>query len=204
MASSICRAPSAIALTVLLVLTGSSCRKKQVAVPVPLAPAAEAPQQEPTQAPPMVTHPAIEPAPAAPTPAQSPPAKDESRYQKSRPADAQPPPKHVARPSTPAPVQPSPAPTNTAPAETPQLGDILSPEQQHQFNAAIDLSVAHAQTSLSSITNRQLTREQEATVAQVLNFIQQAQEKRKNELGAAKSLAERAEVLAHDLAASLR
>jgi len=64
--------------------------------------------------------------------------------------------------------------------------------------------LAHAQASLGSITNRQLTKEQEATVAEVQNFIRQAVEKRKDELGAAKSLAERAEVLAHDLEASLR
>ena len=84
------------------------------------------------------------------------------------------------------------------------MGDILTPEQQHQYNSAIDLSLAHAQASLTYITTRQLTKEQEATVAQIQNFIEQAQEKRKAELGAAKSLAERAEVLSHDLVASLR
>jgi hypothetical protein len=80
----------------------------------------------------------------------------------------------------------------------------LTPEQQHEYNAAIDLSLAHAQASLGFIATRQLTTEQKATVAEIQNFIQQAQEKRKNELAAAKSLAERAEVLSHDLVASLR
>jgi hypothetical protein len=41
-------------------------------------------------------------------------------------------------------------------------------------------------------------------VQQVQNFIQQAQATRKTDLAAAKSLAERAEVLAKDLLASLR
>jgi len=41
-------------------------------------------------------------------------------------------------------------------------------------------------------------------VAQIQNFMAQAQEKRKDDLAAANSLAERAEVLSHDLVASLR
>lgn len=80
----------------------------------------------------------------------------------------------------------------------------MTPEQQHQYNTAIDLSLAHAQASLGFIATRQLTTEQQATVAEIQNFMQQAQEKRKDELAAAKSLAERAEVLSHDLVASLR
>jgi hypothetical protein len=84
------------------------------------------------------------------------------------------------------------------------LGDILTPDQQHQYNSAIDVRLAHAQASLEYITTRQLTKEQEATVAQIQNFMAQAQEKRKDDLAAANSLAERAEVLSHDLVASLR
>jgi hypothetical protein len=84
------------------------------------------------------------------------------------------------------------------------LGDILTPDKQHQYTAAIDLKLAHAQASLDYITTRQLTKEQEATVAQIQNFMAQAQEKRKDDLAAANSLAERAEVLSHDLVASLR
>jgi hypothetical protein len=84
------------------------------------------------------------------------------------------------------------------------LGDILTPDQQRQYNTAIDQSLTHAQNSLGSITSRQLTKEQQTTVAQVQNFIQQAQETRKSDLSSAKSLAERAEVLAKDLVASLK
>ena len=80
----------------------------------------------------------------------------------------------------------------------------MTPDQQRQYNAAIDQSLAHVQSSLSSIANRQLTKEQEATSAQVQNFVQEAQATRKNDLAAAKSLAERAEVLAHDLVESLK
>ena len=169
--------------------------------PVP-QPASEAPPQSLAPVP-VVTTPPANTQNLAPAGIQTQPAKDESKYQKNKPAEQAPPPKRVSRPSTPAaPAQPQPSPT--APADPPRLGDILTPDQQHQYNAAIDLSLAHAQASLTYITTRQLTKEQEATVAQIQNFIEQAQEKRKDELGAAKSLAERAEVLSHDLVASLR
>jgi hypothetical protein len=204
MAFSIRRPVSAIVLTVLLVSTASSCHKKVVAVPVPSEPttvqAAEPAPQQPTTPPPSNVTP---PAPAPTTaPPQAAPPKDESKYQKNKPPDQPPPPKHATHPANPA---PAPAPqTPTPPAEPPRLGDILTPEQQHEHNTAIDLSLAHAQASLGFITTRQLTKEQEATVAEIQNFIQQAQEKRKDDLAAAKSLAERAEVLSHDLVASLR
>jgi len=205
MALSIRRPLSAIALTVQLVLTASACHKKVVAVPVPSEPAtvqaAEPPKQQPAAPPsPNVTPPA--PAPTT-APAQAAPPKDESNYQKNKPPDQPPPPKHPSHPANPAPAPAAQTPA-PAPADPPRLGDILTPEQQHEHNAAIDLSLAHAQASLGFITTRQLTKDQEATVAEIQNFIQQAQEKRKDDLAAAKSLAERAEVLSHDLVASLR
>jgi hypothetical protein len=199
---------SSTVLSVLLVLTTSSCHKKQVAVPVPsepvpavTAPAAEAPHQQP----PAPAQPAT--APATTTPAAPSTPRDDGQYQKNKPPDQPPPPKHPAHPAAPAPTAPatqSPPPAAAAPADTPRLGDILTPDQQRQYNTAIDVSLAHAQASLGFIATRQLSKEQQATVAEIQNFMQQAQEKRKNELAAAKSLAERAEVLSHDLVASLR
>jgi hypothetical protein len=197
-------------LAVLLVLTTSSCHKKQVAVPVPSepVPAVSAPAaEEPHQQPPTTTHPATAPAATTPAPAAASTPRDDSQYQKNKPPDQPPPPKHAAHPAAPAPTAPAtppPAPAAAAPPDTPRLGDILTPDQQRQYNTAIDVSLAHAQASLGFISTRQLTKEQQATVLEIQNFIQQAQEKRKNELAAAKSLAERAEVLSHDLVASLR
>jgi hypothetical protein len=204
------RSVSAIVLLVLLVLAESSCPKKHAPVPVPSqptpAPAVEAPPQQPAVSGPTTTHPAIEPPPITPVPTQTTPVRDETKYQKSKPPGQPPPPKRSARPSNPAPQAPAPqGPTqNTPPADRPRLGDILPPEQQRQYKTAIDQSLAHAQSSIGSLANRQLTKEQEATVAQVQNFVLQAQETRKADLAAAKSLAERAEVLAHDLVASMR
>jgi hypothetical protein len=208
MAFSIDRPLSAVGLTVLLVLTTSSCHKKLVAVPVPSEPppAVVVPHDQPPTTPTQpasatTTNPVPAPTTAAPAPAS--PPKEESKYQKNKPPDQPPPPKRAARPANPVPAA-APTPANATPADPPRLGDILTPEQQHQYNAAIDVSLAHAQASIDFIATRQLSTEQQATVAEILNFMQQAQEKRKNELGAAKSLAERAEVLSHDLVATLR
>jgi hypothetical protein len=194
---------SSIFIAVVLVFTASSCHKKVVAVPVPSQPApqpaAEAPAAPVTPAEPVVTPPPA----TTPAPIQTQPAKDESKYQKNKPPEQPPPPKRTTRPLTPAPATQA-EPATAAPVEPPRLGDILTPDQQHQYNSAIDVRLAHAQASLNYITTRQLTKEQEATVAQVQNFMAQAQEKRKDDLAAANSLAERAEVLSHDLVASLR
>jgi hypothetical protein len=82
------------------------------------------------------------------------------------------------------------------------LGDILTPDERKQYNASIDQSLSHAQSSLSSIGSRQLDKDQQAEVEQIRNFMQQAQSKRGSDPAGAKSLAERAEVLARDLAAT--
>ncbi len=84
----------------------------------------------------------------------------------------------------------------------PQLVDVVPPDQQRQMNAAIDQSLAHAQASLAGIANRELNKDQQALVEQIRNLMQQAQASRGSDLPGAKSLAERAEVLAKDLAGS--
>jgi hypothetical protein len=110
----------------------------------------------------------------------------------------------VAAPATtPAPSAPAPTPT-AAPALPPKLGDILTPDEQKQYSASIDQSLSHAQANLNAIAARQLNKEQQAEVEQIRNFMQQAQATRSSDLGGAKSLAERAEVLARDLAATFR
>ncbi|MGP0071580.1 MAG: hypothetical protein ACLPWF_06560 [Bryobacteraceae bacterium] len=176
----------------------SACQKRQVTVPVPAPPATSQPAS-----------PALTPAAAtsgtsnsgATTPAQEP-----SPYQVNKPPQAA---KKPAR-STPSPApaaastaSPSPAPAAPAPASpAPKLGDILTPDEQKQYTASIDQSLTHARASLNSIAGRQLNQDQQAQVEQIRNFMQQAQKTRATDLAGAKSLAERAEVLARDLAAS--
>jgi len=142
---------------------------------------------------------------AAPAATPTVPVRDETVYQRNKPPDQPPPPKRAARPAgPPPPLVQGPTQTNAAPPETPHLGDVLTEDQQKQYNAAIEQCLTHAQTSLGALANRQLSQEQQATMAQVQSFMQQAQEKRKTDLAAAKSLAERADVLASDLVASVR
>jgi len=195
----------------LLVFAQAACHAKHAAVPVPAQPEAKPAEEAPApqQAPPAQSTPAIPSSVSPSAPTQTTPAKDETIYQKNKPPDQPPPPKRATRPPNPTQTPPatapqSPPPAAAPPADGPRLGDILTPDQQRQYNAAIELSLSHVQTSLSNIASHQLTKEQEATFAQVQNFVQQAQATRKDDLAAAKSLAERAEVLAHDLVESLK
>ena len=123
------------------------------------------------------------PAPAAAAPAESTPAP--------------PPPRKPA----PRPEPPKPAP---APTESPRLGALLTPEQQRDQNARIDHSLGAAAKSLSAVENRTLLTAQQAAVTQIRGFMAQAEQLRKTDLTGARSLAERAQLLARDLLNSLR
>lgn len=81
---------------------------------------------------------------------------------------------------------------------------MLSTDEQRQYSAAIDQSLSHAQVSLNSLQNRQLNKDQQTEAEQIRNFMKQAQATRATDPAGAKSLAERAEVLALDLATTFR
>jgi hypothetical protein len=104
--------------------------------------------------------------------------------------------------AAPVPAAPVPAaPDASTPA--PKLGDVLTADEQKQYNASIDQSLAHAQTSLTEIKGHRLSAAQGDEVEQITNFMKQAQAACGSDLAGAKSLAERAEVLAKDLAGAL-
>lgn len=171
-------------------------------MPAPVPAAKESPP--PTQ--PLPTPPAIAPEtttpqqpesvipspPPAPPPAPARPARRSSQRQPA-PAGQ---PSAPAQPTTPVPAQ--------SPAPAPQLGIVLTPEQQRQYNADIDQSIQRAEGNLRSIGTHQLSSEQRASLEEAQNFIRQAQNARAADLPAAKRLAERADVLAANLANSLR
>jgi hypothetical protein len=193
------RFPAAIAL--LLVVALSSCRKRQVVFPV--APPPAAPSQ------PHATGPQGAPASdsARQPAAESTTTTQASPYQVNKPAPpaAAPAPRKALRPATapPAPQPPAQAPASpAAPVPPPQLVDVVPPDQQRQLNAAIDQSLGRAQASLAGIANRELNKDQQGLVDQIRNLMQRAQASRGSDLPGAKSLAERAEVLAKDLAGS--
>jgi hypothetical protein len=176
---------------VLLLGAEWSCQKRQVSTPVPQAPAAIQPA---AQAP--APTPSVPSAPNAVTPAQ---AHEVSPYQVNKtPAAAA---KKPAKSPTP-PAAATPVSAPDAPA--PKLGDVLSADQQKQLSATTDQSLARAQASLNSIGTRQLSKDQQSQVEQIKNFMKQAQSRRESDSTGAKSLAERAEVLARDLAAAFR
>ncbi len=79
---------------------------------------------------------------------------------------------------------------------------MLSPDQQRHYSTAIDQSLSSAQANLGVLAKRRLNAEERRTVAQIQNFIQQAQARRGSDPAAAKSLAERAEVRHTRLAAA--
>jgi hypothetical protein len=182
----------------LLLVWESSCHNRKVAIPVPPPPATNQPAP-PTPAPAAATS-------ATPTSGTTTQPQEPASYQVNKPPQPSAAAKKPTR-SAPAPA-PSPAPSaspSPAPASpAPKLGDILTPDEQKQYNASVDESLSHAQNSLNSLRGRQLSKDQQAQVEQIQNFMQQAQKTRASDLAGAKSLAERAEVLAKDLAANVR
>jgi hypothetical protein len=187
-----------LASFVLLLLGESSCQKRQVAVPVPPPPTANSPASQ--DATPAAT------SSTTPSSGTTTPEQDPGTYQVNKPPpQSGPAAKKPARSATPVAPSPTPAalaPASVAPAPVPKLGDILTPDEQKQYSASIDQSLARAQASLNSIGARPLTNNQQGQMEQIRKFMQQAQSSRASDLAGAKSLAERAEVLARDLAAT--
>jgi hypothetical protein len=173
-----------------------ACSKRQVAIPVPPQPAASS---QPQTAGPAAPSQESQPGAATTNNAQ------ESPYQVNKPGQPPAPAPKASRSASAPSTSPS-APAAPASAATPaqplQLGDIVTPDQQRQYNAAIDQSLARAQASLATVGNRTLTKDQQALVEQIRKIMQQAQASRNSDLPGAKSLAARAEVLAKDLAGS--
>ncbi len=185
---------------VLFLALETACQQKRVAVPVPSPPPSVQPPASP--APATATAPASTPVPSSGT---ATPSQESSPYQVNKPPQTAA--KKAARPTTAPAAATSPSPATPAPAApaatpAPKLGDVLTADEQRQYSAAIDQSLSHAQTSLHSIGGRQLNKDQQAELEEIRNFVQQAQSTRSSDPAGAKSLAERAEVLARDLAAS--
>jgi hypothetical protein len=198
------RFPRLQASFVLLLVWESACqRRRHVAVPLAAPPAAIQPAPAAT-APAVTNTETPSPAATAPHTTPAPPSQEASPYQINKPP---PPPAPAVKKSTRPTTVPAAAPIPTPPAPAPpppKLGDILTADEQKQYNAAIDQSLSRAQTSLNLIGGRQLNKVQQAEVEQIRNFMQQALSARASDPAGAKSLAERAEVLARDLAKIFR
>ena len=123
---------------------------------------------------------------------------------------AAPVPAQAAPEAQPPPLKPHPAATRPqAPppavdAPMLKLGRALSSDQQRAYAASIDQHLANARRLLGSLAGRTLTAQQREAAVQVQNFILQTEKMRSSDLIGAGSLAERAELLAADLARSLK
>src|SRR5216684_5851481 len=182
-----------IPLVFLLAVSAIACRKKaQPALAVPAAPAATTAPVEPMEQPPQPKPVTTQPPPFLPQPTVAPPPpEDVSQPKKSA--------RRSPRPATPV------TPATSPPANQPlRLGEMLTPDQERQYNTAMDQSLQRAHANIARVSKRQLSKEQQGIVVQVQSFIEQAQSTRKTNLTAAKSLAERADVLARELARTVR
>jgi hypothetical protein len=103
------------------------------------------------------------------------------------------------------PAAPASPPQGAAPPPVPQLGQMLSEEQRRDYEARIHDALERARANLRKARgNPRMTEAQQRMAAQVETFVDQAEERRKTDLVSSRSLAERADLLARDLAESLR
>jgi hypothetical protein len=90
------------------------------------------------------------------------------------------------------------------PAAAPLLVPMLTPAQRQQLERQVNERVDRTQGVLATFTGKRLSRDQREIVGQIRTFLKQAEEARGTDLLRANNLAERAAVLAQDLARRLR
>ena len=77
---------------------------------------------------------------------------------------------------------------------------MLTEDQQRAFDTAINALIERTQQNIARARARNLNAEEKDTIARAEAFVEQAQQVRKQDPAAAKSLAERAELLSRDVA----
>jgi hypothetical protein len=123
-----------------------------------------------------------------PAPQKTPPSRPAAKKKKTPPAPTPPqPPQPVEQPQ----VQPSPP--------SPQLGEILSDAERHQYEAEYAQSLSRARSALQQVSGKSLSPTQRETVERIKTFIQQAEESKGRDLATALKLVRRADVLGQDL-----
>ena len=85
----------------------------------------------------------------------------------------------------------------------PRLGPVLTREQRRERNRLIDRDLDAARRIVTGIVAGDLTAEQVNSVRRIREFLRQAEEARSRDPALARNLADRAALLARDLAASL-
>jgi hypothetical protein len=182
-----------VAVALLLALPAlTSCRLFRKPKPVP-RPFKLPVQTRPAPAPPAL----LEPPPEIPpdTTAQGPATLPHQEPPLPAPPPARKTPPRFAAPAAEAPQAATPAPL---------LVPVLTPAQRQELERSVNERTSRAQRVLASIAGRRLSREQAELAGQIRTFLKQAEEARGTDLLRANNLAERAEVLAEDLALRLR
>jgi type IV secretory pathway VirB10-like protein len=181
-----------VLLTIGLSLGLSGCWFGRKATAIPPSPAPQPKQAPPVQPPeqkplPMPPPPEIQEPPqiTLPAPQKTPPSRPAAKKKKTPATPSQPP-----QPAEQPPVQPSPP---------PQLGEILSDAERHQYEAEYAQSLSRARSALQQVSGKSLSPTQRETVERIKTFIQQAEESKGRDLATALKLVRRADVLGQDL-----
>jgi hypothetical protein len=183
--------------------------KAASAPPAPVTVAAAGPLSSP-----QVTDPLPPPQPVPPEAIPRPPEEQ----QPAEPAPPQPPPGNVERPhpavssrgpvgptAPPAAAPPPPHPPPAAAGAAPQLRPMLSAAQERELRGMIERSLMSAEQYLAQAGSRPADKERSADAERVRAFIEQAHQAwKQGDLNRARSLAERAELLAAALARAPR
>jgi hypothetical protein len=190
----------------------SGCAKRR-ADAAPTAPAAPAPTVAPAvHAPPgplsepqtkaELPEPQAVPDGAAPAP-KGPFAREEPEVAEL-PANPTPKPAPT-RPATGSPAPPAePIVEPTEPAPVPQLGPLISDQQRIALQRDVDRNFEQTRAALSTLMGRRLSADQTEGVRRIREFLRQAQEARASDAQLARSLSERARLLAEDLVKNTR
>ena len=181
-----------VLVTIVLSLGLSGCWFGRKATAIPPSPAPQPKQAPPVQPPeqkplPMPPPPEIQEPPqiTLPAPQKTPPSRPAAKKKKTPATPSQPP-----QPAEQPPVQPSPP---------PQLGEILSDAERHQYEAEYAQSLSRARSALQQVSGKSLSPTQRETVERIKTFIQQAEESKGRDLATALKLVRRADVLGQDL-----
>ncbi len=192
-----------VAAAMLLMTAGCASKEaKSTAPPVvqpPLAsaPAAPPPPRDVSEPQTRASLPPEQPIPEGAAPEPGPPLPPlPERAPRSEPSrgSVQAPPQPLPRP-TPPPTEPE---RNQAPP-APILSAMLTDAQKREYNRIINNNVVQAKKNLEVLSGRTLNEDQKTAVKRIRAFLRQTEDAQQDDLALARSLSERARLLADDL-----
>ncbi|MGH9614746.1 MAG: hypothetical protein ACRD4P_16890 [Bryobacteraceae bacterium] len=211
-----------VTLAVIFSISTWSCSKKHAAIKLPPPSSTQAAPETksapvtppPPELPASTTQASLGPSLPVNTQVPPPPPKNKKKKKRSharRAKNTVPSQEESTQQATAAPAQSGEPenPTSEQPSldtsePAPRLGPLLSAADRQRYESDIDGFLSHAGKNLSSLADHSLSKDQRALKLQAENFIKQAKELRSSDLPAARSLAQRADLLASHLAENFR